>query len=353
VTRAPIAASTIAACTIAACVWACARSPAIERIEIDDPVAHWIDGGFAEMVPAIRLPTTPSGNDRITNWLRIPDGERIGVRKLNDGRIVPTYPAGTLADRIELREPVTSPEAIHAWNVIDVRGTQIDGDAERFHCLQPVGDGTLAGFAWPRGDADAERAAADQLVDLVASAQPMHNAAGKLHSKRNSHVEHAADRMVDSQPGNAANGNTDRTLDRQPSGNADARTARLERLRRLTHCEPCHVHGRRERTQISEGGPHRATDGAGFYSILAVLTDEGPLEDHRPRDLNAGDPFIAMARPSRGAVPRARLDLPRALATNRDHERAVCRSRQYLFDHMNDDARRAFAEAFAACGIPE
>lgn len=315
----PIAASTVAACTIACAVCACARPPAIERIEIDDPVAHWIDGGFVEMVPAIRLPTTPSGNDRITSWLRIPDGERIGVRTLKDGRIVPTYPDGTLADRIELREPATGPEGIHAWNVIDVRGTQLDGDAERFHCLQPAGDGTLAGFAWARGDADAERAAADQLVDLVASAQP-------------------------------TNTHADRTLDGQPS-NADPRAARLERLRRLTHCEPCHVHGRRERTQISEGGPHRATDGAGFYSILAVLTDESPLEDHRPRDLNAGDPFITLTHPSRGAVPRARLDLPRALATNRDHERAVCQSRRYLFDHMHDDARHAFAAAFAACGL--
>jgi hypothetical protein len=302
----------IVACTVAAC----ARTPEVERIEIDDPVAHWIDGGFVEMVPAIRLPTTPSGNDRITSWLRIPDGERIGVRRLKDGRPVLTYPSGTIADRIELREPATGPEGVHAWNIIDVRGTRIDGDAERFHCLQPTGDGTLVGFAWDRSDGDAERAAADQLVDLVAHAPPASQARG-------------------------------------PSEGADARTARLERLRRLTHCEPCHVHGRRERTQISEGGPHRSTDGAGFYSMLAALADEGPLEDHRPRDLNAGDPFITLTRPGRGAVPRARLDVARALATGRDHERAVCKSRRYLFDHMDDDARRAFADAFAACGLPD
>ena len=305
--RAP---SVLAACAIA--VWTtpgCSRSPAVERIEIDDPVAHWIDGGFVEMVPSIRLPTTPSGNDRITNWLRVPDGERIGVRKLNDGRIVPIYPDGTIADRIELREPATRPEGIHAWNVIDVRGTQLDGDTERFHCLQPTADGALVGFVWSRGDGAAEHAAADQLVDLVAH--------------------------------------------HRPGGENDSHTARLERLRRLTHCEPCHVHGRRERTQISEGGPHRPTDGAGFYSILAVLTDESLLEDHRPRDLNAGDPFVTMTRPRRGAVPRARVAFVRALAAGRDHERAVCKSRRYLFDHMNDEARGAFADAFAACSIRE
>jgi len=44
-----------------AVVAACGPSPAIERIEIDDPAAHWIDGGFAEMLPAIRLPTTLDG----------------------------------------------------------------------------------------------------------------------------------------------------------------------------------------------------------------------------------------------------------------------------------------------------
>lgn len=296
-----------ALCTQLAVLAACSRSPAIERIAIDDPAAHWIDGGFAEMVPAIRLPTTLDGKARITSWLRVPEGGRLGVRRRRDGRTVLTYPDGTVADRVELRESATAPDGDHAWNVIDVRGTRLDGDAEQFHCLQPTDDGSLAGFAWARGDGAAERTAADRLVDLVAA--------------------------------------------RPPGRETDARAARLERLRRLTHCEPCHIHGRRERTQISEGGPHRATDGAGFYSMFAVLGDEAPLEDHRPRDLNADDPFMTLTRADRGAVPRARLDFARALASGRDHERAVCRSRRYLFDHMDDDAREAFAHAFSECGI--
>lgn len=298
-----------AACTAPGC----GRPSPLQRIEIADPRAYWVDGGFAEMVPALRPPTSLDGRDRITTWLRVPDGEAIGVRRLDDGRAVVRYPRGTIADRVELRESVLSPDDQHAWDVLDVRGTRLDGDgAEQFHCLQPAGrGGELAGFAWPRNDADAERAAADGLVAL------------------------ARRRLADAD-------------DPAPQ---PAQTLRLARLRQLTRCEPCHDHGRRERTRIADGGPRRATDDAGFYSILGVLSDSGPLENHRPRELNTDDPFVSVSRPGGGAVPRAELDLPRALASGRSHERAVCRSRRYLFDHMDGEARRAFAQAFAECGI--
>jgi hypothetical protein len=91
-----------------------------------------------------------------------------------------------------------------------------------------------------------------------------------------------------------------------------------------------------------------------------------PLEQHRPRDLNADDPFVSVhcatlaMTPVQigstyscvdGSVPLARLDLARGLAFGRPHELAVCDSRRYLFDHMDDSARNAFAAAFAECGI--
>lgn len=288
------------ACAIAGC----SRPSPLESVAIADPAAHWPGGGFAEMVPAILPPTSLAGDDRITTWLRIPDGAAIGARRLDDGRAVVRYPPGTIADRVELREPVAAPDDDHAWRVIDVRGTRLDGDGrEQFHCLQPTGRGdALAGFAWPRGDATAERAAADGLVELA-------------------------------------------------RGRLDGAPGPLARLRRLTHCEPCHDHDRRERTRIADGGPRRATDDAGFYAVLGVLADAAPLEDHRPRDRNADDPFVAIARPGDGGVPRATLDLPRALAAGAPHAAAVCRSRRYLFDHMDSDARAAFAAAFAECGI--
>lgn len=290
-----------------ACLAPACRRSSLHPIEIADPKAHWAGGGFAEMVPAIRLPTSRDGSDRITNWLRVPDGTRIGVRRLDDGRAVPSYPRGTIADRVELVESALAPEDQHAWSVIDVRGTRIDDDGvEQFHCLQPTGGGALAGFEWARDDEAAERAATDGLVDIIARA-----------------------RLDDD----------------------DAPAPGLARFRRFAHCQTCHDHDRRERTQVSERGPRRATDDAGFYSMLSVLADAGPLEDHRPRDLNADDPFMTLSRPADGTAPRARLDFARALASGRPHEAAVCRSRRYLFDHMDDEARRGFADAFTECGI--
>jgi hypothetical protein len=126
------------ACAIAGC----SRPSPLEPIAIADPAAHWPGGGFVEMVPAIRPPTSLAGDDRITTWLRIPDGGAIGVRRLDDGRAVVRYPPGTIADRVELREPVSAPDDDHAWRVIDVRGTARRRRPRAFHCLQPTGAAT-------------------------------------------------------------------------------------------------------------------------------------------------------------------------------------------------------------------
>jgi hypothetical protein len=309
--------ASLAGCGAIAAIAAChddVPTGPLEQVAIAEPAAHWAGGGFAEMVPAIRPPTSLAGDDRITVWLRIPDGATLGVRRLADGRAVVRYPPGAVADRVELREPVAWPDDQHAWRVIDVRGTQLDrgeaGDgAEQFHCLIPGGhSGALTGFAWPRGDAGAERAATEGLVALARAADAAGDAA-------------ASTDLPD-----------------------------LARLRRLAHCEACHDHDRPEHTGLAGAGPRRATDAAGFYAILAVLADTAPLETHRPRDPNGDDPFVTVARLG-GGVPRATLDLRRALAAGAPHALAVCRSRRYLFDHMDAEARRAFAQAFSECDI--
>lgn len=281
----------------------------LDSIEIDDPKAHWAGGGFAEMVPPIRRPTSADKTDLITVWLRVPAGGRIGVRSIGDGRPTLVYPPGTESDRVELHEPVDATE--HAWEVMDVRGTRLEAAGrERFHCLQPTGrDKALAGFEWRRDDDSAERAAADGLAKIAAVGS-----------------------LAELEP-----------EDRLPL---------LARLRRLNHCQPCHEHDRPECRHVGAPGPRRATDGAGFYSTLAVLSDSAPIERHRPHDLNAEDPFVSIERAGDDAAPVARLDFARALASGRPHEQAVCRSRKYLFDHMDDAARQAFAKAFAECGIP-
>ena len=280
----------IAAIVIAATAACSSTPPSLEPVTIDDPRAHWALGGFVEMVPEIRLPTSRDGMDTITVWLRVPEDRRIDVRALADGRVVPVYPAGTIADRVELVEPADG-AGEHLWRVSDVRGTELDGDGEVFHCLRPDGD-RLAGFAWRRGDARAEQLGADRLF------------------------------------------------------------AGAPRLRQLARCESCHDHDRREHLALAEPGPRRATDDAGFYGVLSVLADTAPLEDHRPRDLEAGDPYVAITR-SPSTIGIAHADVARAVAADRPHEQAVCRSRRYLYEHMTEAAREAFAKQFADCAIHE
>ena len=51
--------------------------------------------------------------------------------------------------------------------------------------------------------------------------------------------------------------------------------------------------------------------------------------------------------------PEGGLDVTRALAAGDERTVAMCKSRRYLFDHMDDVARAAFADAFEACGIDD
>jgi hypothetical protein len=295
-------------------------------LSIADPQMHWAGGGFVEMVPPIRLPTSLGGYDHITVWLRVPDGRPVRVE--HDGeRLTLVYPPGTVADRVEMREP-SHIDGAHAWRVTDVRGTRLDDDGrERFHVLQAAArDGlSLAGFEWRRDDPSGVRAANAGLEELLRR--------GRL-----------------------------RDVDERKRAQA------IDRLLRLNDCQPCHEHDRSERTRYTEGGPRRATDRAGFYVILSVLADAAPLENHRPREANVDDPFVTVSCGEDEAslvttdtgprytcpddrVPFARMDVARALAAGQPHAGAVCSSRRYLHEHMDDEARAAFAPSFAECGI--
>ena len=51
------------------------------------------------------------------------------------------------------------------------------------------------------------------------------------------------------------------------------------------------------------------------------------------------------------SVPVGRRDISAGLRDGDSYTRSVCAARRYLFEHMDQDARKAFAEAFAVCGI--
>ena len=98
--------------------------------------------------------------------------------------------------------------------------------------------------------------------------------------------------------------------------------------------------------------------------------DTVPLERHRARDMNVGDPFLTFSCPTgpaptlvqapggarayrcpQGGSPSATLDVRRALAESDARTVALCRSRAYLRDHMDEPARTLFAPSFLACGL--
>lgn len=308
----------------------------VARAEIVDHDA-WAKQGFVEMTPPVRLPSDGAARDKIEVWVRVPDGARIKGRKLPDGRATIEFPPGTIADRVESWGYAKSETNPNAWkySVTDVRGTRLDADGkEMFHVFVPTGPEPLArlvGWEWQRGDRLQERAATAFLI---------------------SHLE------------------TMRTIqDRGRPQSAEERRALIESYRSNNNCAKCHQHDKP--VQVTRArGIHRATDANGFYVPLSVLMDTVPLEKHRVRDMNVGDPFLTITCPQgdgpvlaegaagardhrclEGGAPSATLDVRRALAANDPRTVAMCRSRAYLRDRMDDAGRALFAEAFAACGL--
>lgn len=308
----------------------------VARAEIVDHDS-WAKQGFVEMTPPVRLPSDGAGRDKIEVWLRVPEGGRITARKLADGRATIAFPPGTIADRVESWGYARAEGDGGGWkySVTDVRGTRLDvNGAEMFHVFVPVGPepgARLVGWEWARSDRLQQRAATQFLI---------------------SHLE----RM--------------RTLqDRGRPQSAEERRELIEDYRRNNDCAKCHAHDKPVQTSRVRG-IHRATDSNGFYVPLSVLMDTVPLERHRPRDMNVGDPFLTITCPTQGdhpvlaqgaagareyrclqgGSPSGTLDVKKALAANDARTIALCKSRAYLRAHMDDHARTLFATQFADCG---
>lgn len=240
------------------------------------------------------------------------EGGVIRALDLPDGRLTLALPPGTVADRVESI----------GTTVVDMRGTRLAPDGRQwFRLLRSEVDdvpGAVSGFEWIRGDEESQGAARDLL------GAPLLRRYGQ-------------------------------------------RAAR--RFAALTACANCHPPDKRPTYRDGqEGLPNRETDSSGFYQVLAVLSDEAPLETYRPRDLNVDDPFVhvrwdggaepRVRRLPRGAVhvtcadgspPRGRLDLVAALRAGDARARAVCRARAKLAHHMDDAARRRFDSSLRAC----
>jgi hypothetical protein len=211
---------------------------------------------------------------------------------------------------------------------VDVRGTRFEEREEYFHVFRSFAPRVLDGLEWRRGDILAARTATDRLLERMASMR-----------------------------GHADVQRFDRQL----------RTFELN-----NDCAGCHVPNKAERHErasgeLSDGMPNRGTDGGGLFSVATVLRDDAPLETHRARDMNEGDPYMTITRkdgraarfdaqPRRrqyvcedDSVPYGHLDVSSALVAGDEHAKAVCKSRAYLAEHMDDAGKSAFVAVLSEC----
>jgi hypothetical protein len=265
--------------------------PGVAYVEADASALTW--RSWTLLTPTIRPPTSTNGRRRILVYVRLPVGPRI--TRSPDGYL--TLPTGTDAVRVELEADTDEPDApvSERWEVLDVRGTRMFGEGVEYTMLRPLASRpALLGFAWNPSRADPRDAAAD----LVRS--------GLLR------------------------------------GGSDEAAAL--HLRGINDCAGCH---QKRRPEATTGPVHRGTDDQGFFGLRSVFEDEGPTETYRPRDANAGDPFIA-----RLPGGRARLDMKAALAARDPHALRVCASRAALSLYFDDEARIAFRAPLRACDAP-
>jgi hypothetical protein len=321
-----------------------AGSIRMATLHIQSPLDFWRSEGFVQMTPSIHLPTTHSADDLIVVWLYVPPNKKIDARFLDEqSRWSLVFPPGTRSDRVEYKrigggKPQSAnmffPDTLNEqnnWTILDVRGTQILAEGQRFHVFRPDTANPHAsrtGWSWLRGDREGQKEATTRLV------------------------EHAA-----------------RT--HRPGGAAPLDPGGRRMLAHLNDCAHCHIAAMPQRSwQNTAIGIKRETDAHGFFVPQAVLSDDSIVADHRPRDLNSEDPFVKVQcgdDPARlvqndagnhfvcdnERVPIGHRDVATALAAGHPYTLRVCASRRWLFERMTARARDAFAPAFRRCGIGE
>lgn len=298
----------------------------IHPVQVPNELDYWRKSGFVEMVGPARLPTVKATGDHIAVWLRIPREGKVAVEWLaRQKHYTIKFPLGTVADRVEsAKNEHDAMQVIHG--IADVRGARIGAGGETwFHDYEPVpGEPIkwLKGYEWLRADPVVDNLAADRLMKLF-----------------------------------------------YPGAPANAKKEMAE-FRRLNQCGACHQINRPVPvTATKDGDSVPETDADGFYQPITVLTDTMTLVNIRPWDLNAGDPYITVWCGRRKAqlttkdhsyrryicpdhgVPTGKLDIVRALRHRDSHALKVCAARKYLYEHMTQDGRKAFAHGFADCSI--
>lgn len=304
----------------------CAQDIHLHTVRWPNRISYWQQSGFVDMVPPVRLPTDKSIQEYVMVWLRIPAGENISVRWLPDQkRYTLKFPPGTVADRIDDGE--NQKQAMFTVNgIADVRGATIAADGKTWwHVYEPVPGKSskwLKGFEWLRTGPAGDNLAADSLIKLY-----------------------------------------------YPGAPAKARQEMAE-FRTLNQCGACHQVNRPiPKTATAAGLSTPETDDDGFFQPITILTDSMTLVNNRPWDLNVGDPYITVWCGNDKAklttkgdsyrryicpdhrAPVGKLDMAAALQHKDPHALKVCAAREYLYQHMTEVGRKAFASDFAECSI--
>lgn len=278
----------------------------------------WVEQGFIEMVPPVRLPVHRLRATPARVFLKLPPEGEITVALGPDGQARLELPHGTIADRVEYRRVEGE------LRVADVRGTEL-GPEEVFRAFRPVGptDSGLFGYRWPRSDPEADAAVRAGFRKAMTAGW------GFL-------------------------------------GQPEPRSRAIDHFGGLLDCAGCHEPHRPERRSVTFRGVRRGTDARGFHVPASVLSERAPLESHRPVDPNFEQPFFSWRcaegdvegrggstrlQCADGEVPVGTFDVAAALAAGDAHAKDVCAGRQALAERMDTAARRAFRAALDACVI--
>ena len=318
----------IAGMTMTACLWNASAwgqeqvktQSTPQEVQIPNDLHYWENAGFAEMVPPVRLPSDKDHLESIRVWLRVPEDQKISVSWVeSQSRYSLIYPPGTVADRVDSSKS----DPASTEGVDDVRGARIDERSNTiFHDYETVpGESPdwLKGYEWKRDGDNADKAAADALVSLFF-----------------------------------------------PKGyNWDP--AVIRQFRQLNQCAACHQADAPAPTTTAP--PFRfESDSRGFFQPMTVLQNSMTVRDHRQWDLNADDPFVTVWCGDQQTyavvdgdtrkyecpgeiAPIGKLDIIAALKEHDPHAEQVCSSRNYLYLHMDIQARTAFKPMFEDCNI--
>lgn len=295
--------------------------PGVTARNIDDPSRYHVREGFVRLVPPAHLPSSSPDRDQVEIWVRLPEGGLLELSEDEAGRPTLEFPAGSAADRVEWHGEG------EMRRIVDIRGTRLeDGGEQTFYVYRPTAPdprASLFGLEWRRADPTLQRAATEHLVTKVAALPPV----ADMPEPRRAEV--------------------------------------LEGVRGRNQCAGCHGLSRPENEHPRQHGlVDRGTDVSGFFTPRTVLWDEVPLEAYGAYDRSWNDPAIdvrcansALTRGEHdsgrrcpdGSIARGRLRWDASELDAQQLLAAVCESRMWIADHMDDEDRAKLAIVLHPC----